>query len=57
MLGDLCQHLWPDFFTIVKCKNVVRPPGSSKNAMRSTVLPFDSPTSAKQGGEYMLSLC
>jgi hypothetical protein len=51
MLGNTCQHLRPDLFTIMKWENIVRPSRASKNAVRSTGLPFDRPTNSKQGKE------
>jgi hypothetical protein len=41
MLGDPRQHLRAYFFTIMECKNVIRPIGMDKNMMRGAVLPFD----------------
>jgi hypothetical protein len=57
MLGDPRQHFRAYFFTIMECKDVVRPTGTDKNPMRSAMVPFDDPTDAKQGGEDLISFC
>jgi len=54
MLGNPRQHLRSDLFAIMKCKNVIRPTGPSKNAVGSARLPFDYPTNAKQGSEDLM---
>jgi hypothetical protein len=51
MLGNTRQYLRSDLFTIMKCKNVVRPADPGKNAMRGAGLPFDCPANAKQSSE------
>ena len=54
MLGNTRQHLWTDFFTIMKCENIIRPARPSENTVRGTGLPFDCPTNAKQGSEDLM---
>jgi hypothetical protein len=54
MLGNPRQHLRSDLFTIMKCKNVIRPTGPSKNAVGGAGLPFDYPANAKQGSEDLM---
>ena len=54
MLGNPCQHLRSDLFTIMKCENVIRPAGPSKNTVGSARLPLDYPTNAKQGSEDLM---
>ena len=51
MLGNARQHLRSDLFMIMKCENIVRPTGPSKNTVRGAGLPFDCPTNAKQSTE------
>jgi hypothetical protein len=54
MFGNPRQHLRSDLFTIMKCENVIRPIGTSKNAVGSARMPFDYPTNAKQGSEDLM---
>jgi len=49
MLGNTRRYLQSDLFTIMKCKNVVRPVRTRKNAVRVTGLPIDRPANSKQG--------
>ena len=51
MLGNTRQHLGHDLFSVMKCKNAVRPARAGKNAVRGTRLPFDGPTNSKQGSQ------
>jgi hypothetical protein len=48
VFGEAGEHLRPDFFTVMECKNHVRPAGPRQNPMGSAVLPFDGPTNAEQ---------
>lgn len=50
-LADARQHLRADLVSVMERKDVVRPPGASKNAMRGTDLSFDPPSDAEQGRE------
>jgi len=54
MFGNPRQHLGPNLFTIMKCKNVVRPTSPGKNAVGSPRLPFDCPTNAKQSSQDLI---
>jgi len=54
MLGNPRQHLGPDLFAIMKCKNVIRPARPSENAVGCPGLPFDCPTNTKQTGQDLM---
>ena len=54
MFGYPGQHLRADLFSVMKCKNVVRPAGTGQDTMRSAVLPFGCPADAEQDSEDML---
>ena len=57
MLGNPSQHLWSDFFTVMKRENIIRPTGPGKNAMGSARLPLDYPTNTQQGSENLMGSC
>ena len=57
MFGDPGEHLRADLFSVMKCKDVVRPAGTGKDTMGSAVLPFDCPADAEQGSKDMLCSC
>lgn len=49
------EHIRPDFIVVVKCKDIVRPTGSFKNAVR-TRRSFNFPAGSKQCREYFRGL-
>ena len=53
MFGYPGQHLRADLFSLMKCKDIIRPARTGKNAMGSAVLSFDCPADAEQGSEDM----
>ncbi len=57
MFGDPGEHLRAYLFSVMKCKDVVRPTGTGQDTMRSAVLPLDGPTDVEQGSKHMLCSC
>ena len=57
MFGYPGQHLRAYLFSLMKCKDIVRPTGAGKDTMGSAVLPFGCPADADQGSENTLCSC